>query len=163
MIIGEADGPTSIFVSNSLLTNLFFWIALLSILELIRRVLLGTTVYKDAQSKNNQNAVAWAVVSGIFGIIPAIVYLFFRNNGQNHFMPCSQCGFMHRASEPYCPNCHVQNVYAHAYVPTQQTAQFQKAAKGLFIATLIFFALELIVGLFVGLQTIALAFQFVGM
>lgn len=163
MVIGEADGPTSIIVTSSIWTHLFFWIGLLSLLELARRILLGMTVLKDAQSKNNQNAVAWAVVCGIFGIIPAIVYLFFRNNGQNRLMPCSQCGFLHRALEPYCPNCHVQNVYAQAYVSTPQTVQFQNAAKRFLIATLIFFALELLLGLFIGFETFALIFQYAGM
>ena len=70
------------------------------------------------------NAVMWAMLVGILGWIPGIVYLCVRNHRANRLMACPQCGFAHRVAEPFCPQCHVQNPYS---APFQNPLAAQQA------------------------------------
>ena len=87
-------------------------------------VMVGLAVYNDAKSKMSLNAVMWAMLVGILGWIPGIVYLCVRNNRANRLMACPQCGFTHRVAEPFCPQCHVQNPYS---APFQNPLAAQQA------------------------------------
>ena len=55
-------------------------------------VMVGLAVYNDAKSKMSLNAVMWAMLVGILGWIPGIVYLCVRNKPLERIYACYSCG-----------------------------------------------------------------------
>ena len=47
----------------------------LVIAAILAQIFLGLAVYHDAKSKGNSSAGMWGVLTGVFGWIPAIIYL----------------------------------------------------------------------------------------
>lgn len=78
--------------------------AVASLAFLAARVLFALAAYHDAQSKNNTDAVMWALLIGFLGLIPGIIYLCVRESS-GRTVCCQKCGFWHRAFEPNCPRC----------------------------------------------------------
>lgn len=106
---------------------------LIGITALLSHIFLGLAVYNDARSKGNSNSGMWGVLSGIFGWIPAIIYLCIRNNAAQRIIQCTTCGFTIPANAPGCPNCNHANPFAQQfYGPFVD--QFRKKAKGFLIA-----------------------------
>ncbi|HHV32259.1 MAG: zinc ribbon domain-containing protein [Ruminococcaceae bacterium] len=107
-IIGSADGPISMLISEGL------WFAaiicILSLLLLAGHVLIALAVYNDARSKSNRDALMWALLVGFLGLIPGIIYLCVRNNVQNYVI-CPQCGCSHLIQDLTCPRCGASNPY----------------------------------------------------
>ena len=81
------------------------------------------------RSKMNRNSVVWAVLCGLLGIIPMIIYLCVRNNPSMVPIYCSQCGRAHVISEPCCPFCHQENPYSRIEVANPRTQEQHKRAK----------------------------------
>ena len=54
-------------------------------------VMVGLAVYNDAKSKMSLNAVMWAMLVGILGWIPGIVYLCVRNKPLERIYACYSC------------------------------------------------------------------------
>ena len=93
------------------------------------QVCIALAVYYDGQSKMNRNSVVWAVLCGLLGIIPMIIYLCVRNNPSTVPIYCSQCGRAHFISEPCCPFCHQENPYSRIEVANPRTQEQHKRAK----------------------------------
>ncbi len=108
-------------------------IIFIAITALLSNIFLGLAVYHDGKAKGNSNAGMWGVLSGIFGWIPAVIYLCVRHNAANRFIQCFSCGFAMPANAPGCPNCNQANPYAQQfYGPLVE--QHKKKAKGFLIA-----------------------------
>jgi predicted RNA-binding Zn-ribbon protein involved in translation (DUF1610 family) len=118
-------------------------VALLGLLGLAGQILLGLAVYNDAKAKGNTEPVMWGVLTGIFGLIPGIIYLCVRNNNRNRLIVCPNCGFTHRISEFNCPQCGVANPFAQQFSnPLTQTQQSR--ANKLLIAAIIIWVVTII-------------------
>ena len=91
-------------------------------------VMVGLAVYNDAKSKMSLNAVMWAMLVGILGWIPGIVYLCVRNKPLERIYACYSCGWGNPLSAQQCGHCG-----AGLYYPTEETLQRQKKAKTLLI------------------------------
>ena len=87
----------------------FVGIALLLIslvLAIGSQVMLALCIYNDAKARGDQNAVLFAVLSGVLGIIPAIIYLVLRSNsGPDTALMCPNCGVVLPQGAPaaVCP------------------------------------------------------------
>ena len=81
----------------------------LVIAAILAQIFLGLAVYHDAKSKGNSSAGMWGVLTGVFGWIPAIIYLCVRNSASQRIIQCTTCGFAIPASAPGCPNCNHAN------------------------------------------------------
>ena len=70
---------------------------LLLITSVASQVLFACAAYQDAKSFNNKDATLWAVLIGLFGWIPGIIYLCIRKM-QPKICRFSRCAFiaMHR-------------------------------------------------------------------
>lgn len=88
-------------------------------------VMVGLAVYNDAKSKMSLNAVMWAMLVGILGWIPGVVYLCVRNKPLERIYACYSCG-------------------AGLYYPTEETARLQKKAKAFLIIGLVLWGLAAI-------------------
>jgi hypothetical protein len=75
-----------------------------TILWFAYHLLFAFAAYHDARSKENQDALLWALLIGFLGLIPGIIYLCVRNSGRK-YIRCPNCGCMHYAWEPHCPQC----------------------------------------------------------
>ncbi|WP_195985003.1 hypothetical protein [Clostridium sp. D33t1_170424_F3] len=82
------------------------------LLSVASQILLAFATYNDAKARGNSDPVMWALLVGILGWIPGIVYLCLRNNAANRLMTCAKCGFTHRIAEPFCPQCRSENPYS---------------------------------------------------
>lgn len=109
-------------------------------------VMLALAVYNDAKSKWNANAVMWAVLVGILGLIPGIVYLCVRNEPLKKIYACHNCGWGNPLSARQCGHCG-----AGLYYPTEETVQRQKKAKTLLIWGIVMYGVMILafIGLFV--------------
>lgn len=107
---------------------IFVWI--FCMLALIGfRICMALAVYYDGQSKMNRNSVVWAVLCGLLGMIPMIVYLCVRNNPSTVPIYCPQCGRTHFISDPYCPFCHQENPYSRIEAANPRALEQHKRAK----------------------------------
>lgn len=115
-----------------------------SLLCIAVQILLAFAVYNDAQAKGNTEPVMWAVLTGIFGLIPGIIYLCVRNTNRNRLIICQNCGFTHRISDFNCPQCGIANPFSQPF-NTPLSAIQQKRANKLLIAAIIVFAVSVII------------------
>lgn len=76
----------------------------LSLLYIAARALLGFATFNDARSKSNPDAVMWGVLTGVFGLIPGIIYLCLRSSNSNYVI-CQKCGCRHFFADANCPQC----------------------------------------------------------
>ena len=84
----------------------FVGIALLLIslvLAIGSQVMLALCIYNDAKARGDQNAVLFAVLSGVLGIIPAIIYLVLRCRASPRCFPLPQLRYAPSQS-PYHPS-----------------------------------------------------------
>lgn len=102
-------------------------------------VMVGLAVYNDAKSKMSLNAVMWAMLVGILGWIPGIVYLCVRNKPLERIYACYSCGWGNPLSARQCRRCG-----AGLYYPTEETARLQKKAKAFLIIGLVLWGLAAI-------------------
>ena len=109
-------------------------------------VMLALAVYNDAKSKWNANAAMWAVLVGILGLIPGIVYLCVRNEPLKKIYACHNCGWGNPLSARQCGHCG-----AGLYYPTEETVQRQKKAKTLLIWGIVMYGVMILafIGLFI--------------
>ncbi|MCU7522723.1 MAG: hypothetical protein HF312_21120 [Ignavibacteria bacterium] len=114
-----------------------------SLLCIAVQVLLATAVYNDAKAKGNTEPVMWAVLTGIFGLIPGIIYLCVRNNNRNRLIICPNCGFTHRIAELNCPQCGIANPFSQQFSNPLSEIQ-QKRANKLLIAAIIVFVVSIV-------------------
>lgn len=111
----------------------------LAIAAILAQIFLGLAVYHDAKSKGNSSSGLWGVLTGVFGWIPAIIYLCVRNSASQRIIQCTTCGFAIPASAQGCPNCNHANPYAQQfYGPFVE--QSKKRAKGFLIAAICCYA-----------------------
>ena len=123
----------------------FFFVWIFCILFFIGfQICIALAVYYDAQSKMNRNSVLWAVLCGILGLIPMIVYLCIRNNPSTIPIYCSQCGKVHYISESHCPFCHQENPYSRIEVANPQAQQQHRRAKVCLIIGVSLFAVGIV-------------------
>ena len=59
----------------------------LAIAAILAQIFLGLAVYHDAKSKGNSSSGMWGVLTGVFGWIPAIIYLCVRNKELFNVLP----------------------------------------------------------------------------
>lgn len=123
-------------------------ILFLSLLGLAVQILLATAVYNDAKAKGNTEPVMWAVLTGIFGLIPGIIYLCVRNNNRNRLIICPNCGFTHRIAELNCPQCGIANPFSQQFSNPLSEIQ-QKRANKLLIAAIIVFVVSIVLSIIV--------------
>lgn len=60
-------------------------------------------VYRDAQNRGMEYAIAWLIIVLVFGPLAALVYLFAREKG--NLVPCSHCGAKRLETSTKCPHC----------------------------------------------------------
>ena len=89
--------------------------------------------------QNELNAVMWAMLVGILGWIPGIVYLCVRNKPLERIYACYSCGWGNPLSARQCRRCG-----AGLYYPTEETARLQKKAKAFLIIGLVLWGLAAI-------------------
>lgn len=102
-------------------------------------VLIALSVYNDAKSKWNPNAAMWAVLVGLLGLIPGIIYLCTRNEPLRRIYVCQNCGWGNPLSARQCGHCGTV-----LYYPTEETFRLQKKAKTFLIIGIILWALAII-------------------
>lgn len=73
--------------------------------NLLYKVFLGIAVYKDATEKNDRNAVLWTILVIIFGVLPALIYVFLRVREENKMIFCPYCGKLISKKYPVCMHC----------------------------------------------------------
>ena len=114
--------------------------------DITASVMLALAVYNDAKSKWNANAVMWAVLVGILGLIPGIVYLCVRNEPLKKIYACHNCGWGNPLLARQCGRCG-----AGLYYPTEETVQRQKKAKILLIWGIVMYGVMILafIGLFI--------------
>ena len=95
--VTQGDGMMSVF-------GLALMAPILSLLYIAARVLLGFATFNDARSKSNPDAVMWGVLTGVFGLIPGIIYLCLRSSNRNYVI-CQNCGCRHYFADLNCPQC----------------------------------------------------------
>lgn len=83
-------------------------IMIAGLLFLAERILFALAAYHDAQSKGNPDAMIWALVIGLLGMIPGIIYLCIRGSGRR-LVQCANCGYPHDSSDFCCPKCGEKN------------------------------------------------------
>lgn len=89
---------------------------LFALMVLAQRVLFALDAYHDAQAQGNPDAAVWAIIVGLFGLIPGIVYLCVRSSGRS-LTRCAHCGYPHDVSDYCCPKCGEKNPDASAAGP----------------------------------------------
>lgn len=110
-------------------------------------IFFALAVYNDAKARWNPNAVLWAVLTGVFGSLFGLIYLFVRNEPLKRFYTCHSCGWGNPLSSPRCGHCG-----AELYYPNQESARLQNRAKNFLIAALALFGgALLLVLLFLGI------------
>lgn len=57
-------------------------------------ILIALAIWNDAKAQNNKYATMWALLTGFFGWIPAVIYLCVRKNQAGSIVP-----------RPICMNC----------------------------------------------------------
>lgn len=114
------------------------------LLCLLAQILIAIAVYNDAMAKGNSEPVMWGVLTGLFGLIPAIIYLCVRNSNRNRLIVCQNCGFTHRISELNCPQCGIANPFAQQF-SNPLTEIHKNRAKKLLIAGIIIWVVAFIV------------------
>ena len=107
----------------------------LAIAAILAQIFLGLAVYHDAKSKGNSSSGMWGVLTGVFGWIPAIIYLCVRNSSSQRIIQCTTCGFAIPASAPGCPNCNHANPFAQQFYgpfveQSKKRAQTARAVPG---------------------------------
>ena len=107
--------------------------------DITASVMLALAVYNDAKSKWNPNAVMWAVLVGILGLIPGIIYLCVRNEPLKKIYVCHNCGWGNPLSARQCGHCG-----AGLYYPAQETFLLQKKARNFLITGIILWAVGVI-------------------
>lgn len=111
----------------------------LIIAVILAQIFLGLTIYYDAKSKGNCNAGMWGGLTGVFGLIPAIIYLCVRNSASQRIIQCATCGFAILENASGCPNCNHPNPFAQQfYGPFVELSK--KRAKDFLIAAICCFA-----------------------
>lgn len=113
------------------------------LLFLTAHILFAIAVYNDAQAKGNNDASMWGILVGVFGWIPAIIYLCIRNNSRNKLIICPNCGFTHRIGDFNCPQCGVANPFSQQFA-NPMTDMYKARAKKLLIAAIIIWAVAII-------------------
>jgi hypothetical protein len=53
---------------------------LIPILVLVASILIGLWMYRDAQKRNDPNAVVWLIIGILFNIVGIIIYIVVRKN-----------------------------------------------------------------------------------
>lgn len=109
------------------------------IAAILAQVFLGLAVYNDAKAKGNSNPGMWGVLTGIFGWIPAVIYLCTRNSAAQRIIQCTYCGFTIPANAPGCPNCNNANPFAQQFFGPEVKA-CKKRGKGFLIAAICMYA-----------------------
>ena len=126
---------------------------LIFLFSIAAQVLLACAAYQDAKSLNNKDAAMWAVLIGLLGWIPGIVYLCIRKSSGNSAMPVQQICIGCRApiapGTNVCPYCGAQqppmNPYLMAgYRSPEECAACHARAKKLLIAGIVCFALAIV-------------------
>lgn len=116
----------------------------IGLLRLGVSILLAFAAYYDARSKDNKDALMWAMLIGFLGLIPGIIYLCIRNSGQNYVI-CPNCGLSHSWRAPICPRCGTPNqtpAYANPFAAQQ--AHRAKILLIIAIVLMVIFVLALI-------------------
>lgn len=98
---GSASQGTSMITS---IYGLALLAPVLSLLYIAARVLLGFATFNDARAKSNPDAVMWGVLTGVFALIPGIIYLCLRSSNRNYII-CQNCGCRHFFADEHCPQC----------------------------------------------------------
>lgn len=124
--------------------------AFISLLSLLTNVFLGLAIYNDAKSWGCDNAVMWAVLSGVFGLIPAIIYLVIRSDSSSK-MKCPVCGNKIAKGSQFCPVC--SNPVPPVAIDYAAAAESKKRAKLFLILMIVAFVLSIVVAV-VGMSSI---------
>ena len=70
---------------------LFLW-GMMLLFFLTERILFAVTAYKDAKTGCPKRAPMWAVLVGVLGLVPGVVYLILRKKVYVQKMACADCG-----------------------------------------------------------------------
>lgn len=85
------------------ITFLLEWVFIL-LLDVATAVFLGLCVYYDGKSRQDDAAVMWGVLSGLFGIV-ALIYLIVRASSKRKHPVCPRCGYILPEGYNSCPYC----------------------------------------------------------
>lgn len=116
---------------------------LLNLLLISSRVFLGLAVYNDAMARHLNSAMMWAIFSGIFGPIPAIIYLLVIRPESNNNMLCPRCGRKIPLGFQICPICKAP-IEPGAVFDTPEMQSRRKKAKLFLIIAIVTFALYIV-------------------
>ena len=92
---------------------------LIFLASIAAQVLFACAAYQDAKSMNNKDATMWAVLIGLLGLIPGIIYLCIRKN--NNSAPsvqqiCIGCRAPIAPGTNVCPYCGAQQPPINPYL-----------------------------------------------
>ncbi len=118
-----------------ILSSLVMLVILCTILVYTVQTFLGLAVYHDAKARNIDMAVMWGVLTGFFGLIPAIIYLVIRSRNKSS-VKCPRCFAQVFHGMPACPVCQLPV----DMIPSMNPAQImkhRKLAKGFLISAIV--------------------------
>ena len=140
------------YASSGFAIVIIFYV-LIFLFSIAAQVLLACAAYQDAKSLNNKDATMWAVLIGLLGLIPGIIYLCIRKNNSNSVSSvqqiCIGCRSPIAAGTNICPYCGAQQPPMNPYLAAglrspEECALCHARAKKLLIAGIICFALSII-------------------
>ena len=123
-----------------------FWI-LISVDVLLSfglQIMLALAVFYDAKARGNSEPLMWALLVGLLGLVPGVIYLCMRDSAKNRMIVCPQCHAVHAIGLPNCPQCGVYNPYCYPFC-NPEIPMYAKKAKTFFIIAMILLAVTVIV------------------
>lgn len=112
------------------------------LLLILAHVFLGLAVYHDAKSWNSESAVMWGLLCGLFGLVPAIIYLVIRGDAKGT-IKCPQCHSKVPYGLPNCPFCQLP-VSMMKMVSPEESQRRAKLAKTFLILACIFIVVGMV-------------------
>ena len=107
------------YASSGFAIVIIFYV-LIFLFSIAAQVLLACAAYQDAKSLNNKDATMWAVLIGLLGLIPGIIYLCIRKNNSNSVSSvqqiCIGCRAPIAAGTNICPYCGAQQPPMNPYL-----------------------------------------------
>lgn len=120
----------------ALIVGIWVWVLIIGLAGVGFQLLLAFSVYNDAKARGNTEPLMWALLVGLLGWIPGIVYLCMRDSAKNRMIVCPNCGEVHPIGIPNCPKCGIYNTYCYPFY-NPETPVVAKKAKKLFVAAMI--------------------------
>ena len=143
-------------------TQMMVPLAVVSVISIASAVMLALCVYYDAASKNNSNAVLWAVLSGVFGVLVAIIYVIVQAVSKPKTIYCVSCGNIIPSNFPSCPVCGAMAMVNGKYITPEQKAKYTKRRTLFLVLFIVSYVIVFVVSMVVFMNMFGDIMEFVG-